>query len=243
MYLVVAAIVGFVIFGFGLAGGLENFFVVRRPTLLYMPWTLVTWPFIPTSAFGTIFSTLALWWCGGSLERSWGTRTYTAFFFACAAVTGFTYWIGQMLLGQSVGLAGMSAAVVPCIVAWCALSRRESVLLFFIPVPALLFAVLSVVFLWISLGAPFLGLFGLSGAALGYWYAMYGRRGSGIGGTNFGFSRASSSRPSAPRTRNVTEQGRIPQIWTNPMAWWRDRQERRRLERIFRNSGYSDPDR
>lgn len=253
--LVVVTVLSFFVFaiGQGTVTPLGNALAFDSDTFPMFAWTLVTWPLVNAEFVGTLFSAIALWMFCGSLERAWGTKTFLTFFFGLAAFTAATYWVGGLLLGRAVGLAGMYFALGAPVVAWCAINRRETVLLYFFPVPAMLVAAITVVALWYQAGpargVPLLGLFVLPSCALAYWFttnAKYRFADNGAarlrrvpsvarGSRDGGGSTASGS----PRFRDFDRENIAPpSFWRNPLKWWKDRQERKRLERIFRNSGY-----
>lgn len=226
-------------------------------------WTFLTWPLYGGALhpISLLFACLWAWSIGGSLERSWGTRDYVGFLAANAALTAVTVWGGAHLMNSLPGgrehigfLAGLWAAMAAPTVAWAVINRRETVYLYFFPVPAPAMAALAVAMLWWEVGAPFLGLFALSGCAAAYWYASQGRYGfSGYtanrSARNDG-GRGSSRRDSGPslrpdtaaRFRNIDRERSAPQGGWNPLRWWKERRERKRLEAIFRRSGFTDKD-
>src|SRR5438874_5790441 len=140
-------------------------------------WTIVTWPLVGAGhPINVLFACLWAWWACGSLERSWGSRAFAAFFAAVSAITALTLWMGARMLGSGGFLAGLWMGVAAPTVAWCTINRREVVNLYgMIPIPAPFIGWLAVVLVWYEVGPPLLGLFALSGCAAAYWYAMNGR--------------------------------------------------------------------
>ena len=120
----------------------------------------------------------------------------------------------------------------------------------FMPVPALFIAYLSMLLLWWQVGPqagqPFLGFFALIPCAAAWWYVEKGRYRSGYAsesgfrspfGNKSGDSRGMNApRPSASNRGGASENGN----GFSPLRWWKRRQENRKLEAMFRNSGFDD---
>jgi membrane associated rhomboid family serine protease len=233
-------------------GGPFSWLVFSGETWPRYFWTLITWPLVsPLDLINLLFGCLWAYWVCGSLERSWGPRVFAAFLLATAALTAFTLWGGGRLLGAPSFAQGIWLATAAPTIAWCAINRREVIRLYgVIPIPAPILALLTVAFTWFSVsvtsGHPLMGLFALSGSVAAYWYVTQGRytyqgyapRGSG----NFGTRRSSDTRSETSARfrdfdRERTGRGRAG---FDPLRWWKDRKERKRLEEIFRRSGFSD---
>ena len=205
---------------------------------LPFPWTIATWPI--AGGGHPLFFLFALLWtysmCG-SLERSWGTRTFTLFFVATNALTALTYLAGGALLHTPVMLFDLWTGVAAPTVAWCLLNRREQITLWgLLPIPAMWLAGLEVVIVWFEHGPPFLGLFALSGCAAAYWYVTQGRYGSSGFGNDSRNTFRSPFSSSTSRSRESSGPG------FSLARLLRDRREKRRLEDLFRRSGYDDRD-
>jgi hypothetical protein len=199
-------------------------------------WTAVTWPFHDGS--NPLFMLLALLWAfnvAGSLERSWGTRVFVTFFLVTNALTATTYYFGSLLLHTPIVLSGLWIGLSSLTVAWCLLNRRETVCLgFVLPVPALWIAILELLIVWYELGPPLLGLFALSGCAAAWWYVEKGRSWRLSGYSDRSYLKPPSQRR---RTNPEAERGGF-----NLARYLRARREQRRLEEMFRRSGFDDKD-
>lgn len=95
---------------------------------------------------------------------------------------------------------------------------------------------------WYYGGGKLSGLFLLPVCAAMYWYATQGRYSStgyraSTSRYDFDETPAFSGKPS--NRQSLDESG--PQRF-NVVRWWRDRQEKKRLEEIFRRSGFTDDD-
>jgi membrane associated rhomboid family serine protease len=209
-------------------------------------WTLFTWPVV--GAGDPLSVLFALGWTylfGGSIERAWGTRDYLLFLVATGVLTAVSVWAGSRLLGQPAGLAGLWVAMAPVVVAWSVVNRREVINFWFLPIPGPMWGAIGVLIAWFYAGGGAIGLFATAGCAAAYWYATQGRYGRERGnpsGARFGGT-AVRRDDVGVRFRNFDPEatgrgGRAAGF--NPLKWWRDRQERKRLEKIFRNSGFGD---
>ena len=197
------------------------------------PWTLLTWTLAGGgNPFNLLLMCFWAFWVCGSLERSWGLKTFLGFFFGCAALTAISVWIGaQMLGGPFPLLAGLYLAVAAPTVAWCVVNARESIMLygiFRIPAPVLL--ALTLVIVWYDLGAQAIGLFGLTGCGAAYLYARYGRAmGRGY----------APSRSKTPPPLRMFDEDRVP-ARSGLAGWFRAKQEQRKLEKLWKNSTKND---
>jgi len=233
-------------------GALMPWLMFSTTGWLRLFWTALTWPVAAGGGAGLgdpISLLFAAGWAFlflGSLERSWGSRDTATFFAATTFLTAFGQWLGSLLVGPGV-LYGLWAAVGPAAVAWSLTNRREQITLFFFPLPAFAFGILGAAMVWYyggaAFGNPLLGLFALAGCALAYWYANGGRyllassgTTRGGGGSGRGYTMSNQTRNDR-RGDNKTSGGGL-----NPVKWWRDKQERKRLEEIFKRSGLNDPD-
>lgn len=216
------------------------------PQWLSHPWTLVTWPLLNAyHPINLIFLSLwALTVCG-SLERSWGTRTFVSFMAATAALTALTLFIGGRLVGPPVFLSGLLVAVAAPTVAWCAINRYQKVCFWGFPIPSPLIALFVVVMVWYDEGSPIRGLFALSGCAAGWWYGLYGRfayRGYARNPSPFDRFRQEQKpglrlvdvendiRPGAPIFDRI-----------NPVRIYRSWRMKKEVEKLFRRGTGTDP--
>jgi membrane associated rhomboid family serine protease len=115
----------------------------------FAAWQLVTYMFIHGSPTHLLFNMLMLWMIGVELERTWGTRFFTKFYFACGIGAGLT----QVILGllplpfadqfyyQST--IGASGAIYGLLLAYALYFPTRPILMFFVfPVPAKYFVMI-----------------------------------------------------------------------------------------------------
>jgi len=143
------------------------------PDSLRMPWTLVTYPLVSLDPIGLIFYGLMLWWICGSLERSWGTRTYAVFFATISAISALGISAGAAILKTSSIPVSSNLALGAMVVAWCMLSPNQEIRLY---------GIIPVLAKWLALGTalivffthfaihPLMGFFALSGCAASLWW-------------------------------------------------------------------------
>jgi len=112
-------------------------------------WQLVTYMFLHGGISHILFNMLTLWMMGVELERRWGTRFFTKFYFTCGIGAGLT----QVLLGllplevadhfYLLSTIGASGAIFGLLLAYALYFPHRPILMFFIfPVPAKYFVMI-----------------------------------------------------------------------------------------------------
>ncbi len=153
---------------------------------------LLTYPLVihgPGDLINLLFSGLMIWWFGGSLERSWGMRTYLLFLLATNASAALVWQAGFWLFfHEFMPVAGPWLMVSSMVVAWAWLNPEETILLWFVlPVKAKWIGWLTLAMLYFLFPTSYsipgayiflLGFFALggAGAALAYvrWQKQWG---------------------------------------------------------------------
>jgi len=223
----------------------------------HAPWTFLTYPvfnggagaFIPV-LIGGFF----LWLAGGSLERSWGSRRFALFFFALTAITACSVELGWFLSGRgSALLYGFQFPLAGLIVAFCMLNPEQTVMFYFFPVKAKYVALIVTLLAYFTAGlGPVLSLFALGGIGAAFLYVRYGRSWGDI--DSYGTRPRTASRgpdlrayPPASRfttrPRTTIDGSPVGRSVFDLAGRWKDYQERKRLEKLWKNSGFSDPER
>jgi len=105
-------------------------------------WQLVTYAFLHGSFMHLLFNMFALYMFGGEIERVWGERRYTLYYFACvigAAVAQLS--VVSLQHGPPYPTVGASGGVFGLLLAFGMMFPRRMILLIFppIPMPAWLF--------------------------------------------------------------------------------------------------------
>jgi hypothetical protein len=204
-------------------------------------WTAVTWPLYGGGhPINVLFGCMWAFWVCGSLERSWGLRTFAVFFAIVSAIMAVSLWIGNQMLRPEMGvapLAGLWMGIAAPTVAWCAINSRETICLWgFIRIPAPLLSALTCVVVWYEMGGGAIGLFPLAACAAAYWYATSGRI------TFRGYAPVSrfgrpggSNRPHLRMETFDRESVSSGPRWS-PLHVYRAWQEKRKLEQLWKRS-------
>jgi membrane associated rhomboid family serine protease len=227
-------------------------------TVLRRPWTLVTYALFPGDPqalvvgggwFWILFGGYSLWQFGGSLERSWGTRTYALLLTALTAIFALSLAGGYALLARAgllvvngftpTALVSYMMPLAGVIVAFCTLNPGEVISFWFFPTPAKWITIITFGFCWVYFGLT-LGLFADVGCLAALLYVRNGR-----GYTRYtSYATRSVRGPDLrvvdfdkPRRPNVYIDGSPPPPKPFNLArMWRERQERKRLEKLWNES-------
>ena len=162
----------------------------------YRIWQPVTYIFVHAGIFHLAFNMLAVWMFGVELERLWGTRAFTKFFFICGIVAGLATlgvallpidaaWRERTYLGVTVGASG---ALYGILYAWARAFPYRTVLMFLIfPVQARWFVTIMIAIDFaiaaqtrLTSGAAHMAHF--AGLLAAYIYLNAGGKGRGPGG-------------------------------------------------------------
>ncbi len=194
-----------------------------------MPWTVVTYPLLGSG--GPLFILFACYWmwvAGGSLERSWGTSRFAAYFFSMTAVSALGLYVGSFAAkAAGVSASGLWLPIAGITVAFAMLNPEEQILfMLFLPMKLKYLALIDVALVLVAYGAnnPILGVFALAGCAYSYSYVRRPRR--------------YEARPRAVRA----DRSRRTSRKLNPFSWMKEQRERRRLKRFLERSSGSDDD-
>ncbi|MCL5105126.1 MAG: rhomboid family intramembrane serine protease [Armatimonadetes bacterium] len=204
------------------------------PAVIPMPWALFTYPLVGVccGVLSLIFSIYWLWVAGGSLERSWGTTRFGYYFFAMCAISAAGLALGSLITRLPVSAIGLWLPIAGVTVAFAMLNPEEQILfMFVIPLKLKYLALIDVVIVLVKYGqmSPLLGVFALAGCAFSYWYVI----------------RPNRYRAPVRETRGkVARAHRKPSLLRrlNPFSWIREYRDRKRLERLFRDSERTDDD-
>ena len=217
-------------------GALTAWIACRLDGLVVFPiWSPLTYPLMSPDFISCVCASFWLWSIGGSLERSWSTQRFGGVALGLSLLTALSLWMGTTLLHQATMLSGLWLPLAALTVAWAAINPRQQVMFWFIQVQAWIIALLVVGFVFFLLyGAqPELGLFALLPSAAAFYYV------------HSGMSFGRSLKPRGPDLRMVKPRASTldgSRGGGGPMGWYRDWQERRRLRKLWRDSGFSDQD-
>lgn len=227
--------------------------------LLRAPWTCLTYPLVyldltTNGLWNFLLGGAFFYMWSGSLERSWGSERYAKLFLVLTAVSEAFLLLGCWVLHEEVLLYSFFLPMAGVTVAFCTLRPTETVSFFFVPMQAKWIGWIAVAFTLVHFGQghrALLGVFACGGMLAAYLYIRSGRW-SASGGT-YGPPRRRDNGPDLriypAKTRFTTRPStaldgsptrRAPLDLRGRL---RDYQERRRLERLWKNSGGSDPER
>ncbi len=141
-WLLISTIAIFVI-DFVLGGGRTGSFLLRNFGLVPSQvvhslaiWQLFTYMFLHGGIGHVLWNMLALWMFGAELERTWGTRYFLKYYFACGVLAGVTVVIASYLFGgYNVPTVGSSGAIYGILMAYGLLFPNQTILFgFLIPI-------------------------------------------------------------------------------------------------------------
>ncbi|HSU58799.1 MAG TPA: rhomboid family intramembrane serine protease [Bryobacteraceae bacterium] len=114
-------------------------------------WQIVTYMFLHAGIGHVLWNMLALWLFGIELERTWGTRRFLRFYFACGIIAGLTVIAAAYIFGGvNLSTVGSSGAVYGILVAYAVVFPDQTVLFgFLIPMKSKYFVMIigGVIFL------------------------------------------------------------------------------------------------
>jgi membrane associated rhomboid family serine protease len=158
-----------------------NFLSFYPRSFFTLPWTILTYPLLGTrDLISLLFAGYWLWVAGGELERAWGTRGFSVFFFLMSAVTALGFYLGNLITGQPVELWGLWLPLAGVTIAFAMRNPEESILFFFvIPLKLKYLALIDVLLVFAAYGSGSLvmGIFALLGCAFSYLYVKRIREG------------------------------------------------------------------
>ena len=111
----------------------------------FQPWQLVTYAFLHGNLTHLLFNMLALYMFGSDLERVFGPRRFTQYYFACVVAAALTQLlVSSVSNAPPIPTVGASGGVFGLLLAYGLYFPRRMLLLIFppIPMPAWLFVTL-----------------------------------------------------------------------------------------------------
>jgi membrane associated rhomboid family serine protease len=102
-------------------------------------WQLVTYLFLHGDVFHILMNMIILWMFGGELERHWGTKEFTRFYFICGIGAGIVHLLVSMLVINTpmISVIGASGAIYGLLMAYGVLFPNRIItllLLFVLPI-------------------------------------------------------------------------------------------------------------
>ncbi|HWB15660.1 MAG TPA: rhomboid family intramembrane serine protease [Vicinamibacterales bacterium] len=145
-------------------------------------WQLATYLFVhsPSSVMHILFNMLAVWMFGVDLERRWGTRFFTKYYFVTGVGAGVLTVLVSLLPFDWARAAyptvtiGASGAVYGLLIAWGLIFPDRQIYFIIFPMSARMFVVLAGVVAFVSAvgasGGPVANVAHLGGLLVGYLY-------------------------------------------------------------------------
>jgi membrane associated rhomboid family serine protease len=222
-----------------------DFMVARMPIDILQPWRWLTFAFVITNIISLIFSGLALWWVGGSLERSWGSRTFGILFGLLAIITALSFVPIGYMSGANV-LAPSGLVIASLVVCWCMINPDETINLYgIIPIKSRFIAIgiFLIVFFSYGMSNPLNGLLALISCGFA---AAWARNGWAyrFAGANQGYGYAppkKKAKAKVPNLRLVPPVGQKPKDDRfsirdlNPFEFFAKRKRRKQFEKLMRD--------
>jgi membrane associated rhomboid family serine protease len=108
-------------------------------------WQPVTYMFLHAGLGHLLFNMLALWMFGTDLERTWGTRFFTKYYFVTgvgAAVAGLllSLWVDNIYYAITIGASG---AIYGLLLAYALYFPHRTIYLIIFPLPARVFVIIA----------------------------------------------------------------------------------------------------
>ena len=217
------------------------------PDDLRQPWRLLTYPLVATDIVGLLFSCLGLWWIGASLERSWGTKFYAAFFAAMTVITAVGMSLGSLLFHVPV-YVGYYLPASALFFAWCCLNPGQEIRVWgIIPVLGKWMAVAEALIIFFTHASPnpLMGVFALMGCGAAFaWVKLRAWDGVDLYQTTprrWDSDPPARTLPRRPRLRIVPPKNTKPKDdrFTlrdlNPLEWFAKRRRRKQFEKLMRD--------
>ena len=162
------------------APGIEAF--ALWPGAQFQPWQLVTYAFLHGGTAHIFFNMLGLYMFGSDIERLFGPRFYTAYYFAAVVAAAICHLVVTGLMGAPPNpTVGASGGIFGLLLAYAIYFPQRRVMLLFPPIPmqARTFVVLYgaiELFLGVTGTAAGVAHFAHLGGMLGGWLMILYRR-------------------------------------------------------------------
>lgn len=146
------------------------------PAHLAQPWRLFTYPILNFDILSLLFNGLMLWWIGGSLERSWSTRGYAAFWLAASAISAISLSLGALLFHVPMMWVSSYFPLAAVILAWALINPELTIMIWgLVPLKAKYLGLAEVLILFFTHTRPsiLMGFFALGGCAFAFWWTRF----------------------------------------------------------------------
>jgi membrane associated rhomboid family serine protease len=187
---------------------LNGLLLLSPVQVVVFPWNILTYPLVNPDLLSLVFAIFWLWFIGGSLERSWGSKRYGWFWLLTSGVTGLALVAIGVVFKVSFQIYGLWLPIVGITWAWAALNPDRELLLWgLVPIRAKWLAWMEVLLTFLTyfnvsqnlLVNLLFGLAAISGVAVAYFYC--GRKSNG--GSGRGYREAAARRARRSRFRVI----------------------------------------
>ena len=150
----------------------------------FAPWQLVSYAFLHASIAHIFFNMFALYMFGSEIERLFGTRWFTLYYFVCVVTAGITQLVVNAMLGTGAPTVGASGGVFGLLLAFAMYFPHRKLYLLFLPIslPAWFFVTLYgaiELYLGVTQTASGIAHFAHLGGMVGGYLMIKQRRGGG----------------------------------------------------------------
>ena len=101
----------------------------------FQPWQLISYAFLHGSFNHLFFNMFALWMFGLPIQKLWGSRKFTEYYFICVLGAGLVQLLVQYISGDVYPTIGASGAVFGLLLAYGVTWPNNKLFLIFFPVP------------------------------------------------------------------------------------------------------------
>lgn len=154
---------------------LNELFILNPVNVFMLPWTIITYPLANLDILSLVFALLWLWFIGGSLERSLGSKTYGCFLALVTLLTGLAMAFTGYLYALPLLIGGLWIPLVGLTWAWANMNPHQELLFWgIIPIKAQWLAWLQALLTFLTYlqqsHKPIFGLAAISGIAVAYFF-------------------------------------------------------------------------
>ena len=101
----------------------------------FLPWQVLSYSFLHGSFGHLFFNMLGIWMFGAELERVWGSKRFTHFYFASVLAAAVTQLLVNALLGSNNPTVGASGGLFGLLLAFGMMFPNRTVMLLIPPIP------------------------------------------------------------------------------------------------------------
>jgi membrane associated rhomboid family serine protease len=105
------------------------------PGTMFQPWQLLTYSFLHDGIAHIFFNMFALFMFGTPLERFWGSRRFTLFYFVCVLTAGLSQLTVAQFEQSAEPTLGASGGIFGLLLAFAVYFPRQRIMLLFPPIP------------------------------------------------------------------------------------------------------------